>query len=64
MGVVGTLTGVYGADGLGFEDEEDTVCLYLSLTMLYIQVIFAVHVLNWKKSYLWLMMASEYVYQF
>ena len=22
MGVVGTLSGVYGADGLGFEDEE------------------------------------------
>ena len=25
MGVVGTLSGVYGADGLGFEDEESSM---------------------------------------
>ena len=25
MGVAGTLSGVYGADGLGFEDEESSV---------------------------------------
>ena len=27
MGVVGTLSGVYGADGLGFEDEESSMSL-------------------------------------
>ena len=25
MGVAGTLSGVYGADGLGFEDEESSM---------------------------------------
>ena len=25
MGVVGTLSGVYGANGLGFEDEESSM---------------------------------------
>ena len=25
VGVVGTLSGVYGADGLGFEDEESSM---------------------------------------
>ena len=25
MGVIGTLSGVYGADGLGFEDEESSM---------------------------------------
>ena len=35
MGVVGALSGVYGADGLGFEDEESSMSVSVSKYAVY-----------------------------
>ena len=60
MDVVGTLSGVYGADGLGFEDKEASKSVSEFKYAVYSGNLWSECVELEEE----LLMASEYVYQF